>query len=140
MIAATSQLTTEATRVTMEAYLDALAKRGLYARYFADRVTMTVVEAGQVVHGPAEVERTIRFLHERAFDGQMRLKLLLADGDHAAIEADLVGTHIGEFEGIPATGRHVDVPYGVAYDLRGGQIAALRVYGLAAGLMKQIGA
>jgi hypothetical protein len=44
------------------------------------------------------------------------------------LEARFEGTHIGEFEGVPATGRQVDVPYAVAYDLRGDGISALRLY------------
>ena len=50
------------------------------------------------------------------------------DDGKAAIEADFAGTHTGEFAGIPATGRLVRVPYSVVYDLRGGQISALRIY------------
>ena len=67
-------------------------------------------------------------MHEGAFDARMELKNLLADDGKAAIEADFVGTHTGEFAGIPATGRDVRVPYSVVYELRGGQISALRIY------------
>jgi predicted ester cyclase len=41
---------------------------------------------------------------------------------------DFAGTHIGEFAGIVPAGRAVRVPYSVVYDLRGGQISALRIY------------
>jgi predicted ester cyclase len=50
------------------------------------------------------------------------------DQDKAAIEADLAGTHTGEFAGIQPTGREIWVPYSVAYDLRGDQISELRIY------------
>ena len=53
---------------------------------------------------------------------------LLADTGKAAIEADFVGTHTGEFAGIAPTGRDVRVPYSVIYDLRDDQISALRIY------------
>lgn len=56
------------------------------------------------------------------------MKNLLTDEGKAAIEADFVGTHTGEFAGIPATGRLVRVPYAVIYDLHGDQISALRIY------------
>ena len=46
----------------------------------------------------------------------------------AAIEADFVGTHTAEFAGIQPTGRAVQVPYSVVYDLRGDQISALGIY------------
>ena len=58
----------------------------------------------------------------------MELKNLLADQSKAAIEADFVGTHTGEFAGIPPTGRTVRVPYSVVYDLRRDKISALRIY------------
>src|SRR6185295_5269761 len=65
----------------------------------------------------------------------------VACGDgHAMLEADFVGTHIGEFEGIPATSRHVRVPYAVAYDIAGNQITALRLYFPLDALLRQIGA
>ena len=44
-----------------------------------------------------------------------------------ALEADFVGTH-GEFLGVPATGKSVQVPYCVVYDLQDGKLAALRAY------------
>jgi SnoaL-like polyketide cyclase len=56
----------------------------------------------------------------------------------AAIEADFVGTHSGEFGGLAATGRAVRVPYSVVYDLRGDRISALRIYFPMSLLMEQI--
>lgn len=56
------------------------------------------------------------------------LKNLLVDEGKAALEADFVGTHTGEFAGVQATGRAVRVPYSVVYDLRGDQISKLRIY------------
>jgi predicted ester cyclase len=44
------------------------------------------------------------------------------------LEADFVGTHIGEFAGVPATGRTVRVPLCVVYDLEAGTITRARVY------------
>ena len=66
-------------------------------------------------------------VHEGAFDARMELKNLLADDGKAAIEADFVGTHTGEFAGIQPTGRLVRVPYSVVYDLRGDKISTLRI-------------
>jgi predicted ester cyclase len=39
-----------------------------------------------------------------------------------------VGTHQGEFAGLPATGRDVRVPLVVIYDLADGRIAGARVH------------
>jgi predicted ester cyclase len=53
--------------------------------------------------------------------------LVVAEGQ-AAVEADFVGTHTGEFAGIAATGKDVRVPYAVLYDLEGEGISAPRLY------------
>jgi predicted ester cyclase len=67
-------------------------------------------------------------VHENAFDARAELKNLLVDEGKAAIEADFVGTHTGEFARIQPTGRSVRVPYSVVYDLRGDKISGLRIY------------
>lgn len=67
-------------------------------------------------------------MHENAFDDRAEVKNLLVDEGKAAIEADFVGTHTGEFAGIQPTGRAVRVPYSAVYDLRGDQISGLRIY------------
>ncbi len=60
------------------------------------------------------------------------------EGDRAAVEAEFVGTHVGEFAGLAPTGRLVRVPYAVAYDLAGETIAALRLYLPLDALVRQI--
>jgi len=50
-----------------------------------------------------------------------------------------VGKHIGEFAGIPATGRSVRVPLCVVYDLESGRITRARVYLELPVLMRQLG-
>jgi predicted ester cyclase len=52
----------------------------------------------------------------------------LIDDHGAAAEATFVGTHIGEFAGIGATGSTVRVPYSVFYELDAGTITGLRIY------------
>jgi predicted ester cyclase len=127
-------------RATMDAYLETLLSRGTFADYFADDVVMEVVGSGQTARGKAAVEGMIRYLHEQAFDGAAELKGLLVDGDRAALEADFVGRHIGEFAGIAATGRDIRVPYSVHYSLANGRITALRIYGLASDLIGALSA
>ena len=61
------------------------------------------------------------------------------DDGHAFTEGFLVGKHIGEFAGIPATGKDVKVPMCVSYDVSAGQIQRARVYFLMASLMHQLG-
>jgi hypothetical protein len=71
----------------------------------------------QEAHGPEAAEASIRYLHEQAFDAHAEVKCLLVDGERAALEANFVGTHVGEFYGKSPTGKRVSVPYTVMYDL-----------------------
>src|ERR1700730_5530719 len=102
-------------RATMSAYLDAVVAHGELAEYFTEDVVLQVVGTDQVVNGRQAVEGTIRYLQEQAFDGRPEVKSVLVDGDRAALEADFVGRHVGEFAGKAATGREVRVPCTIIY-------------------------
>jgi predicted ester cyclase len=117
-----------AERQMMQDYIDALVKRGDFARYFTEDVVATFEGTDQRADGRQAAGDLIRYVHEGSFDAKPELKNLIVDAGKAAIEADFVGTHTGEFAGIQPTGRVVRVPYSVIYDLRDGQISALRIY------------
>lgn len=91
-------------RQVMHDYLDALAKRGDFPRYFTDDVVATFEGTDQRADGRDAAGQLIRYVHEGAFDARMDLKNLLADDGKAAIEADFAGTHTGEFAGLQPTG------------------------------------
>lgn len=130
----------EQTQSTMTGYVETLVQRGDYARYFSDDVSWLTVGPNQELHGREAVGQFIRWFHEQAFDAAPRLKnLFVADGK-AAIEADFVGRHTAEFFGVAATGREVNIPYCVIYDLAGAQITALRAYLPLDLLFQQLGA
>jgi steroid delta-isomerase-like uncharacterized protein len=112
----------------MRYYLDALIARGEFADYFTDDVAWTIVGTDQQVQGREPVRDFLTWMHTQAFDARPKVKALVVGDGQAVLEADLVGTHTGEFLGIPATGKTVLVPYCVVYDLQGDKIAALRAY------------
>lgn len=80
----------------------------------------------------------VRFLHEKAFDAYPEIKNLLVDEGKAALEADFVGTHTGEFADVKPTGREVRVPYSVIYELHHDGISGLRIYFPISMLMEQL--
>ncbi len=47
---------------------------------------------------------------------------MIAEGDKVAVKARLKGTHLGPFNGIPATGRKVDLLFHITYQIRDGKI------------------
>jgi steroid delta-isomerase-like uncharacterized protein len=121
-------MSVEATSATMRSYLDAFLTRGDFAGYFTDDVTWTIVGGDQELQGCQPVRDFLSWMHTQAFDAYPKVKSLVVGDGQAALEADFVGTHTGEFLGIPATGKSLQVPYCVVYDLRGDKITALRAY------------
>jgi predicted ester cyclase len=121
-------MSTVEVRAALEAYVDALVARADFARFFTDDVQASIVGTPQQATGPDAVEQMIRFMHEVAFDARPELKNMLVDDGKAAVEADFVGVHVGEFAGIAATRSSVRVPYSVIYDLNGDRISGLRIY------------
>lgn len=133
-------MTTEQTRQTMKAYGDALLSFGDIAPYLADDVRMVFVGTDKKIVGRAQVQQTIRFFHEVAFSSAITLKSMVCGDGEAMLEADFIGTHIGEFEGVTPALKAVNVPYSVAYNLSNGKIDELRLYFPFELLMRQIGA
>jgi steroid delta-isomerase-like uncharacterized protein len=121
-------MSVEATAATMRSYLEALLARGHFADYFTDDVTWATVGTEQNVQGREPVRDFLIWMHTQAFNAHPKIKTLVVGDGQAVLEADFVGTHTGEFLGIPASGRSVQVPYCVVYDLQQEKIAALRAY------------
>ena len=125
----------EETQAVMDAYVAALVGREDIAPYFSDDVAFELVDVGQRVEGRDEVVDAIVELHEQTFDAHPEVTNLVVGEGTAAAEVVFVGTHTGDFAGIPATGQQVAVPYAVFYDLADGKITALRIYGFVTGLV-----
>jgi predicted ester cyclase len=116
------------TRDVMDEYLKALLHGSDFGRFFAPDVVWTTMETGAEVRGRDAVRHLILALHTQAFQAQPELVNLLTGDTTAMVEAVFVGTHVGDFAGLPATGLQVRWPYVVAYDVVGGLIIALRAY------------
>jgi steroid delta-isomerase-like uncharacterized protein len=128
----------EETQAVVDAYLTSLVDREDIAPFFIDDVVLTLVEFGQEIQGREAVAGAIVDLHQQTFDARPEVMNLIVSEGKAAGEFVFVGTHTGEFVGIPPTGRSVQVPYTVFYDLADGQITALRIQGFASGIVAQL--
>jgi predicted ester cyclase len=80
----------------------------------------------------------LHYIYHVAFDAKAEVINTVITEDHALLEANIVGKHIGEFAGIPATNKQVNFPVCVCYDLENGLVKNARVYIVMDVLMKQL--
>lgn len=130
-------MSVERTREVMNRYWDS---NHTDLSVMADDVVFTHMSTGDEHRGPAAVQRMLQYMYHTAFNAHAETRNRIYDESHAVIEGEFVGTHIGEFAGIAATGRSVRVPLCVIYDLSGGKITQGRVYLDPGMLARQLGA
>jgi steroid delta-isomerase-like uncharacterized protein len=130
-----SAMSIDETQAVIDPYLAALAGREEIAPYLSDDVVIELVDVGQRIQGRDEVVATIVELHEVTFDARPEVTNVVIGEGTAAAELVFVGTHTGEFAGIPASGKEVAVPYAAFYDVADGKITAVRIHGFATGLV-----
>ncbi|HWH99199.1 MAG TPA: ester cyclase [Propionibacteriaceae bacterium] len=118
----------EAGTQTIDSYLNALLNGGDFGQFFTDDVHWTTMETGDEIQGREAVRDFIVALHGELFDAKPDVRSVAITDGLAALEADFVGVHTGEFAGIAATGAAVRVPYCVFYDIGEAGITALRAY------------
>jgi predicted ester cyclase len=116
------------TRAVMDEYLQALLDGSDFGRFFAPDVVWTTMETGEEVRGRDAVRDLILAMHTQAFHAEPQLVNLLTGHATAMLEAVFIGTHVGDFAGLSATGLQVRMPYSMAYDVVEGAITALRAY------------
>jgi ketosteroid isomerase-like protein len=74
---------------------------------------------------PANKEEHIGILKmmTSGLQGKHILDLVLTEGDHVAVKGRWVGTHAGDFNGIPATGKPVEFTWVDILQIENGKIA-----------------
>jgi predicted ester cyclase len=126
----------ESTRETITKYLN--AAHGGVSMLTPD-VVFTIMGSGQESRGPEAVLGMMRYMYRVAFEATAIPRTLLFGDNSAMLECDFAGKHIGEFNGIPPTGKEVKVPMVVVYDLENDLIKAARVYIEMGILLQQLG-
>jgi steroid delta-isomerase-like uncharacterized protein len=105
----------------------------------ADDVVFTVMASGQEAHGPEGVLQLLNYFYHIAFEATAENTMEVIENGKAVWEGVFVGKHIGEFAGIPATGKDVRVPLCVVYALEDEQIKRARIYFEIPALLAQLG-
>ena len=94
---------------------------------------------GQEYHGRDGVLGMLNYFYHLAFDASAITLTTLFGENNAMVEGEFVGKHIGEFAGIPPTGKAVRVPLCVVYDLENDLITRGRIYFETPALLQQLG-
>jgi steroid delta-isomerase-like uncharacterized protein len=130
-------MTVEETRNVMERYL-----RSGHSdlEIMAPDVCFTVMATGQEFRGPDAVAAMLTYFYRQAFEADAVNERIVFGEGRAVGEWDFVGRHTGEFAGVPATGKDVNVPLAVAYDLEDGKVVRGRVYFETPAFLAQVGA
>ena len=129
-------MSVERTRKTMMSYFDSEHSD---VSMMAGDIVFTVMATGQEHHTPEGVLGMLNYFYHIAFDATSETRTTLFGESNAMVEGDFVGKHIGEFAGIPATGKDVRVPICVVYDLENDQIKRGRIYFEMPALLQQLG-
>jgi predicted ester cyclase len=108
------------------------------ARYVTDDAVFINKATGERITGRPAIGKMLQFFYHIAFDAHAETTHVLVTEDKAFAEGLFMGKHIGEFAGIPATGKIVSVPLCVTYTLENSLIKEARIYMMMDALMKQL--
>ena len=105
----------------------------------SEDVVFTIMATGQEHRGRDGVVGMLMYFYHIAFEAKAITQVFLCEEKNAFVESSFVGKHIGEFARVPATGKDVQVPLCVVYDLENNQIKRGRVYFEMPALLQQLG-
>ncbi len=100
---------------------------------------IVVSPTGGVLEGRSEIERIYRMWFTAFPDLSMQANDIFVDGSRAVVLLDISGTHMGDFFGMPATGRRVQVTGAFIYALKDGLIEHERRVLDFTGVLVQVG-
>ena len=89
--------------------------------------------------GPAAIEAAANMFYGEVFDMRSEVLNVIIGESGGVAEYDLVGKHIGNFCGVAATGRTVNVRCVSIYDVVGDEITGLRMFLPVSLILEQIG-
>jgi steroid delta-isomerase-like uncharacterized protein len=129
-------MSVESTRKIITRYIDSGHSD---VSMMADDVVFTVMATGQENIGREGVMGMLTYFYHVAFEAGVETRVMVFGEHNAVWEGDFVGKHIGEFAGIPATGKDVRVPMAIVYDLENDLIKRGRIYFEMPALFAQLG-
>jgi len=107
-------------------------------QYVAEDAVFTHMSSGEKTIGREAIRQMLHYIYHVAFDAKAEVKNTIITDDKAVLEMNFIGEHTGEFAGLQPTGKHVNFPITIVYDLENGLVKDARVYMLTDILMKQL--
>ena len=107
--------------------------------YIASDAVFKNMTTGEETKGRKAIAEMLHYIYHVAFDATAEVTHTMISDKNAVLEANFTGKHIGDFAGVPATGKQVNVPLCVTYDLNNeGLIQTARIYMLTDVMMQQL--
>ena len=121
-------------------YIDAVWNRGdLEALHVHTTAGFRYFLGGQPGRGHSGMEELLSRTRAAFPDWRVVIETIISDGGHVAARWSGTVTHQGEFHGIPATGKRIDVSGINIYRIEGGKIAAEWEQMDSVGMLRQLG-
>lgn len=96
------------------------------------------IASGQDYVGREAIAAMLQHVYHVAFQARAEVVRTTVGHGTAVLEGVLVGTHTGEFAGVPATGRQVRIPLVVSYRIANGSVQEADVYLLVSSFLQQV--
>ena len=95
---------------------------------------------GKMPSGIEPLKQAVKRVHVGLSDVSMKIEDVIAEEDKVAVRLTTHGRHVGEFMGVPASGKEYTISETHIFHLRDGKIAAHWRDADMLGLMRQLGA
>jgi steroid delta-isomerase-like uncharacterized protein len=89
-------------------------------------------------HGVHQISKFIAEVRSAFPDFKLEMKQIVAEGDHIASHWTVTGTQRGEFQGMPATGKRIEVTGMTLARLKDGKIVSEQIYFDRLSLLEQL--
>ena len=96
--------------------------------YVAEDAVYINTSSGERAVGKQAIGKMLDYFYRTAFEASPKITSRIITEDKAMIEGFFIGKHIGEFWGVPPTGKTITVPFCVSYTLSHGLIKEARIY------------
>jgi steroid delta-isomerase-like uncharacterized protein len=115
-------MTTETNKATVRRYLETVVGEGhvdLVEEFMAEGIEL---HGTGLAPGLAAIKKWVAMLDAAFPDRNLTIDDVVAEGDRVVVRTTLSGTHQGEMQGIPATGKAVNQPSVSIFRLANGKI------------------